>query len=213
MQTPLVYLLRLDLAPNAEAARQAARDLVACVKRGGYCVGTGFMGTPHVLDALTDECGDAATAYSMLLNRSCPGWLYSVDQGATTIWERWNGYTKEKGFGPIAMNSFNHYAAGSVMGWMYRSMAGIRPGEKGGYAHFTLAPHPDRRLGFCKAAFRSRQGLVTSAWRYDDKGVCTWRFTVPEGTRAEVRVPGRPPKEYAAGSWTLLLAGADAGAE
>lgn len=190
MQTPNVFPLMLGLFPDKEAADAAKADLVASIKAGGFKIGTGFLGTPHLLDVVADVVGDAELAYSVLLQHGCPGWLYSVDQGATTIWERWDGYTKERGFGPVAMNSFNHYAYGAVMGWMYRTMAGIRPGREAGFARFTLAPKPDRRVGWCNASYRTAHGVIKSHWRYENDGRFVWSFTVPPGTVADVIPPG-----------------------
>ncbi|MBR6588373.1 MAG: glycosyl hydrolase family 18, partial [Kiritimatiellae bacterium] len=105
----------------------------------------------------------------------------------------------ENGFGPVAMNSFNHYAYGAVMGWMYRTMAGIRPGKDGGYSKFILSPRPDKRLGFCSAEYRTRHGVVKSSWRYNADGTLSYSFTVPEGTAAALRLPGMPEKRLAPG--------------
>ena len=204
MQTPNLFPLMLGLFPSDEAARAAKDDLVASIKAGDFKIGTGFLGTPHLLDVLVDVVGDAELAYSVLLQHGCPGWLYSVDQGATTIWERWDGYTKERGFGPVAMNSFNHYAYGAVMGWMYRTMAGIRPGDTAGYEQFTLAPQPDKRIGFCKASYRTKYGTIKSHWRYERDGRLVWSFTVPPGTVADVFPPdGSAPKEYGPGEHVI----------
>ena len=205
MQTPNLFALYLGLFPTRTAEDAAKADLVASVRAGDFKVGTGFLGTPILLDVLADVVGDPALAYSVLLQRGCPGWLYSVDQGATTIWERWNGYTKAHGFGPPAMNSFNHYANGAVLGWMYRTMAGIRPGEGGGYRHFILAPRPDARIGWCKASYRSRHGLVKSEWRFADEGKAVWKFAVPDGTRATVVIPGAESREFGSGDHELTI--------
>ena len=142
-------------------------------------------------------------AYTLLLQRKNPSWLYSVDQGATTIWERWNSYTKESGFGNAGMNSFNHYAYGAVLGWMYASMAGIKADSKApGFKHFFLAPTPDRRVGFVECTYRSASGLIASAWKYGDDGTCTWTYTIPKGTTATVRVPGGATVERGPGTYT-----------
>ena len=199
MQTPAAFLLLLDLPPPGAKAAVAAR-LKENFVQSGYRIQTGFLGTPIIMDVLSERMDDPALAYSVLLQHGCPGWLYSVDQGATTIWERWDGYTKERGFGPVSMNSFNHYAYGAVLGWMYRTMAGIRAGAKGGYRTFTLAPKPDRRVGWVKAAYRSPAGQVASAWRYEGD-TWVWEFTVPSGATAHVVVPGeKSPKAYSAGT-------------
>ena len=203
MQTPILFPLKLGLFPTAEAVAAAKADLVENLKQGGYRIGTGFLGTPILLDVLADVIGEPEIAYSVLLQHGCPGWLYSVDQGATTIWERWDGYTKDRGFGPVSMNSFNHYAYGAVMGWMYRTMAGIRPGEKGGFKTFELAPKPDRRIGSCTASYRTRYGIVQSSWRYID-GKLKWSFAVPSGTTAKVSPPdGGTPRMYGSGTYDL----------
>ena len=189
MQTPAAFVLTLGLNPDDASKVQTVQILKKALAARGNRMSTGFLGTTVLLDALADAAGDPALAYSVLLNHDFPGWLYSVDQGATTIWERWNSYTKEKGFGPVSMNSFNHYAYGAVLGWMYRTMAGIRPGRKGGYKEFVLSPKPDRRVGWVKCEYRSAAGMVKSSWRYEgDEWI--WEFTVPDGTTAQVFVPG-----------------------
>ena len=202
MQTPNLFPLMLGLFPNEEAVKAAKSDLVASIKAGNFKVGTGFLGTPHLLDVIADVVGDPELAYSVLLQHDCPGWLYSVDQGATTIWERWDGYTKAKGFGPVAMNSFNHYAYGAVMGWMYRTMAGIRPGKTAGFERFTLAPKPDRRVGWCNASYRTKYGTIKSHWRYEKDERLVWSFTVPSGTTATVTWKGST-KDFGPGDYEL----------
>jgi len=203
MQTPILFPLKLGLFPTDEAANSAKVDLIENLKRGEYRIGTGFLGTPILLDVLTDVVREPELAYSVLLQHGCPGWLYSVDQGATTIWERWDGYTKDRGFGPVAMNSFNHYAYGAVLGWMYRTMAGIRPGKKGGFKTFELGPKPDIRIGSCVASYRTRYGTVRSSWRYVD-GKLKWSFTVPPGTTAKVSPPdGSASKIYGPGTYEM----------
>ena len=102
------------------------------------------------MDTLT-YLGEAETAYSLLLSHGYPSWLYSVDQGATTVWERWNSYTLKDGFGPVGMNSFNHYAYGAIVNWMFRTMAGIgQLPQESGFRKFLLAPIPDRRMGMSR---------------------------------------------------------------
>ena len=105
-----LYMLKLGLCGNGAAVEATKRDLVENVKAHGNRLQTGFLGTPLLLPVLTFDVGNPELAYTLLLQDKFPSWLYSVDQGATTVWERWNGYTKEKGFGPVVMNSFNHYA-------------------------------------------------------------------------------------------------------
>ena len=204
MQTPALFALKLGLIPDAAAVERTKALLRENFAAHGGCLQTGFLGTSVLMDALT-ESGMTDLAYDVLLNRRHPGWLYSVDQGATTIWERWNSYTSEAGFGPVGMNSFNHYAAGAVVAWIYKTAAGIASDEaRPGFRRIVMAPQPDRRLGFVKAEYRSAAGLIRSAWRYEDEK-WIWEFAVPEGATASVLAPGwTAAKEYGAGSHKIV---------
>jgi alpha-L-rhamnosidase len=188
LQTACVFALKHGIV-EGEAREATKALLLKSIHEHGDCLQTGFLGTSFLMDALT-ECGAADVAYTLLLQHRHPSWLYSVDQGATTVWERWNSYTKADGFGPVGMNSFNHYAYGAVLAWMYRTAAGIAADSSApGFKKIVMSPKPDRRLGWIKAEYRSAAGLVTSAWRYEgDEWV--WEFTVPEGATAVVTIPG-----------------------
>ena len=202
MQTPALFALKLGLVGGVarEKTISALRESIAA---GGGTLHTGFLGTSIVMDTLTEN-GMADVAYSLLFNHKFPGWLYSVDQGATTIWERWNSYTKEKGFGPVGMNSFNHYAYGAVLAWIYKTAAGIAADPKNpGFKNIVMAPKPDRRLGFVKAEYASAAGLVKSAWRYEGSA-WVWEFTVPEGATADVTLPGEnESRRYVSGDYVI----------
>jgi alpha-L-rhamnosidase len=199
-QTPALFLLKFGLLENEKAIAATKAALFKNIKDHKGCLTTGFLGTSILMDTVTYEAGAPDVAYSLLLQHENPSWLYSVDQGATTIWERWNSYVKATGFGPVGMNSFNHYAYGAVMGWMYRTMAGIRPGKEAGFARFTLAPKPDKRVGWCKASYRAAQGTIKSHWRYEKDGRLVWSFTVPPGTVADVIPPsGGAPRVFGPG--------------
>ena len=188
MQTPVLFALKFGLVEGA--AKEAS---IAALKRNfaehGDCLQTGFLGTSILMETLSEN-GMTDIAYTLLFQRKNPSWLYSVDQGATTIWERWNSYTKERGFGPVGMNSFNHYAYGVVLSWMYKEMAGIAADPNApGFKNIIMAPKPDKRVVFVKAEYKSRAGLIKSAWRYEgDKWI--WDFTIPEGSTADVTLPG-----------------------
>ena len=202
LQTPAVFALKLGLL-DAAASQKTLAALRENVKAYDGCLTTGFLGTSIIMDTLT-AYGANDLAYSLLLNHRHPSWLYSVDQGATTIWERWNSYTKEKGFGPVGMNSFNHYAYGAVLAWIYKTVAGIAADPKApGFKNIVMAPKPDKRLGFVKAEYETPRGLVKSAWRYEgDKWI--WDFTVPAGATASVTLPGETAaKPYAAGTYHI----------
>jgi alpha-L-rhamnosidase len=204
MQTPALFALRARIL-SPEAAKRTAEELVKNIKDHGDCLQTGFLGTSILMDTLTYDAHAPEVAYTLLLQHKNPSWLYSVDQGATTVWERWNSYTKADGFGLADMNSFNHYAYGAVLSWMYGTMAGIRedPSEPG-FRHIILAPVPDRRVGSVVASFRSPYGTIKSAWRYEgDKWI--WTFTIPANATATVVPPGGEAKEYKAGSYTITV--------
>ena len=214
LQTANVMALATGVVEGEQRAAVAAhlRELIegeSEIDEAGYrkrvkgVLKTGFLGSHFVMDVLADN-GMADLAYTLLLSHKFPSWLYSVDQGATTIWERWNGYVKERGFGPVGMNSFNHYAYGQVVAWIYRRAAGIAADPASpGFRTIVMKPIPDRRLGSVKASYRSAAGLVTSAWRYEGE-TWIWEFTVPEGAVARVTLPGETEsKDYPAGSYVI----------
>ena len=205
MQTPALFALKFGILEKAEAIAATKAALRKNFEDHGNCLQTGFLGTSILMDTLTNEAEMPDMAYTLLLQRKNPSWLYSVDQGATTIWERWNSYVKATGFGPVSMNSFNHYAYGAVLAWMYGSMAGIQEDVAcPGFKHIVLAPVFDRRVGRVKAEFRSPYGPVRSAWSYGDDGKVTWTFTVPANATATVKLPGEAPQDYVAGTYTLV---------
>lgn len=187
-QSANLFALKLGVFDDPARAAEAKATLVDGIHAHGDCLQTGFLGTSILMDTLV-ALDETPLAYTLLLQHGFPSWLYSVDQGATTVWERWNSYTKADGFGPVDMNSFNHYAYGAVLGWMYSTMAGIREGAAGGFKSFVLAPRPDPRIGFVKCSFRSAEGEIRSDWRYEGD-VWTWDFTVPDGATALVTLPG-----------------------
>jgi alpha-L-rhamnosidase len=128
-------------------------------------------------------------AYTLLLNETFPSWGYSIRQGATTIWERWDGWTEENGFQDPGMNSFNHYSLGSVCEWMFRYAAGIETDPSApGYKRIILSPNPDRKLPYVKASFESIHGTIASDWRIDGD-TFSLDVTIPANTTAFVHVP------------------------
>ena len=201
MQTPALFALKLSLLDPAPA--RATRDaLLANIREHGNCLQTGFLGTAMILDVLTENCDAPQEAYSLLLQHGYPSWLYSVDQGATTVWESWDAYTVSHGFS-AGMRSFNHYAYGAIFAWLMGTAAGIRedPAEPG-WRRFVLAPVPDPRLGRLDATYRSPRGLIASRWRYDGDA-WTWDFSIPGGTVATVIAPGEEPREFGPGRHTV----------
>lgn len=197
-QCALLLALRFNLLPDNAAVETAKATLRQKIESNGNKLSTGFVGTALINQTLS-EFGLDDLAYTLLLQRDCPSWLYSVDQGATTIWERWDSYTIENGFHKdVTMNSFNHYAYGAVAEWMYRYMAGISPDlENPGFSHILLRPTPDnaaqlnnrQRITEVDAEFASAYGRIASAWSRDDNGALTYRVTVPANTTATVYYP------------------------
>lgn len=203
MQTPALFALK-----NGIVEGKAKDDMIVRLRKNfadhGNCLQTGFLGTSILMPVLTEN-GMSDIAWELLFQRKNPSWLYSVDNGATTIWERWNSYMIKKGMGPRGMNSFNHYAYGVVGEWIWESVAGIASDPANpGFRHIIMKPVPDKRLGFVNAVYNSASGLIKSAWRYEgDKWI--WEFTIPEGCTASVTVPGESePKEYVAGSYNIV---------
>ena len=195
-----LYALFLDLV-EGDAVEATKRNLLDNIKAHGDCLQTGFLGTAIIMNTLS-KVGAADVAYTLLLQHKNPSWLYSIDQGATTFWERWNSYTKETGFGDAGMNSFNHYAYGAVISWMYSAMAGIREDlAVPGFRHFFLQPQPDKRVGSVKASYNSASGLIESAWEYGADGKWKWTYTIPANTTATVILPDGRTFERKAGHY------------
>jgi alpha-L-rhamnosidase len=168
-----------------ELRERVAERLVADIERHDWHLTTGFIGVGLLCPVLA-EAGYADIAYRLLLNETFPSWGYSIRHGATTIWERWDGWTEERGFQTPLMNSFNHYSLGSVVQWLYEYVAGIRPARPG-YEHVLIAPSPGP-LEWARASYRSVRGSITSAWRQDGD---TFRLDVevPANVTATVVLP------------------------
>ena len=191
-QTAMVLALYFDLLPeNLRPA--AARALADDIERRGVKLTTGFVGTSYLPHVLTDA-GYLELAYRLLHQTQWPSWLYAVTQGATTIWERWDGWTHDKGFQDKGMNSFNHYAYGAIGEWLYRTVAGldIDP-DAPGYKHLLLRPRPlpaaKNGLDRAHASLNSLYGTIESAWHYAENGAWTWEITVPPNVTATAYIP------------------------
>ena len=202
MQTPALFALKNGLVEGEAKEKMIAR-LCQNFADHGNCLQTGFLGTSILMATLTEN-GMSDIAYELLFQRKNPSWIYSIDNGATTIWERWNSYMIEHGMGPKGMNSFNHYAYGCVCEWIWETVAGIASDAScPGFKHIVMKPLPDKRLGHIIAEYQSAAGLIKSAWRYEgDQWISD--FTIPEGTTASVTLPGESDAvEYAAGTYSL----------
>ena len=204
MQTPALFALKNKLVEGQARANLIAR-LRENFRQHNNCLQTGFLGTSILMPTLTEN-GMTDIAYTLLFQRRNPSWLYSVDQGATTIWERWNSYMRDKGMGPQGMNSFNHYAYGCVGQWLWEKAAGIETDRsQPGFRHIIMRPQPDKRLGHLKAEFHSAAGLIKSSWHYDGNH-WIWQFTIPRGATASVTLPGESEAhEYAAGTYKKVV--------
>lgn len=184
-QTACVLALYFDITDDRAATATQLNELV---KRSGH-LETGFVGTPYLLHALSDN-GYAETAYDLLLRREYPSWLYPISKGATTVWEHWDGIKPDGTMWSTDMNSFNHYAYGAVADWMYGAAAGINSDpDRPGFKHIIFRPVTDRRLDFVKASIDTRRGTVASEWRRGN-GRIKYIFTVPEGCCASVIIGG-----------------------
>ena len=189
-QTAYLLALAFDLLPvNLRAA--AAEHLVENIKALGWHLSTGFVGISHLNPQLT-LAGRSDVAYRLLLREDYPSWLYPVKHGATTIWERWNGWTDQEGFFVPHMNSFNHYSLGSVGEWLFRHVAGIElDTEVPGFKKFVLRPFIGDGFDFARASYRTMHGEIASEWKRDGKNL-TWSVRIPANTTATVFVPSRP---------------------
>ncbi|MCR5311439.1 MAG: glycoside hydrolase family 78 protein [Lachnospiraceae bacterium] len=182
-QTAYVLVLWLGLVPDEFKKRQVDR-LVEKIKEENDHLTTGFVGTP-VLCPVLSENGHADLAYTLLLNEDFPSWLYEVNMGATTIWERWNSVLPDGRISDTGMNSLNHYAYGSVVEWMYRYMCGINAFEETpGFERFLIRPFTDKRFKHAKASFESPKGLIESSWEKKGNGYL-FKVTVPFDTEAD----------------------------
>lgn len=197
-QTACVLALYFDITDDRAATATQLNELV---KRSGH-LETGFVGTPYLLHALSDN-GYAETAYDLLLRREYPSWLYPISKGATTVWEHWDGIKPDGAMWSTDMNSFNHYAYGAVADWMYGAAAGINSDpDRPGFKHIIFRPVTDRRLDFVKASIDTRRGTVASEWRREN-GRIKYIFTVPEGCGASVIIGGEK-HEVGAGTHEFL---------
>ncbi|GGN34218.1 alpha-L-rhamnosidase [Streptomyces fuscichromogenes] len=199
-QTAYVLALSMDLLPDA--SRKAAADrLVALIEGRDWHLSTGFLGTPRLLPVLTDT-GHTDVAYRLLQQRSYPGWGYQIDRGSTTMWERWDSIRPDGSFQDPGMNSFNHYAYGSVGEWMYANIAGIAAGRPG-YREIVVRPRPGGSVTTARATFTSVHGPVSTRWRLRS-GRFTLTCQVPPNTTAEVWIPASGPAAVTHGHGTFL---------
>ena len=187
-ETQTTYLLALafDLLPE-QKQKGAKEQLLKKIEEADYHLRTGFLGTP-LLSEVLDETGEIDLMYKLLFNETYPSWFYSINQGATTIWERWNSYSKKEGFNPQNMNSLNHYAYGAIGEWMYERIGAIAPLEAG-YKVIRIAPKPRNPLTSASAELNTPYGKAASSWKIKEEKFIL-NITIPPNTTAKVLVPG-----------------------
>jgi len=192
-ETQTSYVLALYMNLLSEADRPpAAKRLVDRIAANDWKIGTGFLGTPYLLEVLSDT-GHAGVAYKLLLNKEYPSWGYMVEHGATTMWERWNG---NQMLGNPGMNSFNHYAYGAVAEWIYRYAAGIDTAAiDAGFHNIELHPNFDARLGNLDFSYDSSYGVIRSAWSVTSPGT-TWKVTIPPNTIGHLQLSASQAQGY-----------------
>ena len=188
-QAGYALALHFDLLPQSKRAAAVAHMLEGIEAYHGH-MSTGFHSTYRMMLELS-RAGRSDVAYALVNTTSFPSWGYSIANGATTIWERWDGYVKGRGFQDKGMNSFNHYAIGAVAEWMYRVILGINnDDDHPGYEHFVLRPIPGGGLTWARGSYNSIRGRIESSWRTNG-ATFTERVTIPANTTATVYVPAK----------------------
>jgi alpha-L-rhamnosidase len=198
-ETAYALVLQFALLRNPQQRYHAGKRLAALVRESRYHISTGFLGTLLICDALS-SIGESDAAFRLLTQRECPSWLYPVTMGATTIWERWDSLLSDGSVNPGQMNSFNHYALGAVADWLYRTVAGLAPGEPG-YRHLNIQPHPGGGLTSARARHWTPYGLAECSWQIKEEYIEV-EVVVPPNTRASVTLPGSDTLPIEVGSGT-----------
>ncbi len=188
-QTAYVLALHFDLLPEAMRPLVVER-LVAEIRRGQHHLTTGFVGTPYLCHILS-RYGYPDVAYKLLHQEEYPSWLYPVKQGATTIWERWDGIKPDGSFQDAGMNSFNHYAYGAIGDWLYQVVAGIElDPDTPGYKRILIQPQPGGGLTYARASLDSMYGRIESRWTFADDDF-QLAVTIPANTEGVVYLPAQ----------------------
>jgi alpha-L-rhamnosidase len=203
-QTAYILAVTFNLLPD-NLTKKAMDYLANYVRVLGHLT-TGFVGTPLICKTLADH-GYADLAFMLLNRKEYPSWLYPVTQGATTIWERWDGQKPDGTFQNAGMNSFNHYAYGAIGEWLYTYIAGVKPDEeKPGYQHIFFEPHVGGGLTWAKAEFESMYGKIVSDWKIDG-GEMVYHVEVPPNSTATLNLPAISPEEIMINGKKLYLSG------
>ncbi len=190
-QTSYLLALAFRLLPDNKI-NNAQNNLLRKLQDADNHLRTGFLGTP-LLSKVLDEMGEVDLMYKLLFNETYPSWFYSINQGATTIWERWNSYSKKEGYNPMSMNSLNHYAYGAIGEWMYERVGGIAPLEAG-YKQIKIAPQVRQPLTSAEASVNSPYGKIVSSWKMNGNEF-QLNVVIPPNTTAKVIIPGDTKQE------------------
>ncbi len=182
-QTAYLLALAFDLLPE-RLRPKVLGHLERALQRREHHLATGFVGTPLLCPVLA-RFGRADLAWRLIFNETYPSWLFPVRNGATTMWERWNSWTPDKGFGEVGMNSFNHYAYGAVGEWLYAAAGGIVELEPA-FRRVLLRLEPAPRLDHAEASLECPYGRIRSAWRRAEGGCLAWKLELPPGTEGLV---------------------------
>ena len=197
-QTAYALAVDFDLIPK-DKLKNTREYFKNSILRNNGKLTVGFLGISHLAPALS-KVGLDDVAFKLLEQEDNPSWLYSVKNGATTIWERWNSYIAETGtFGDVSMNSFNHYSYGAIGQWFFTDILGIRPVEFG-YKSFMLAPKFGGGLTYAKGSFTSPYGKISSAWKLH-YGKFTYDCTIPTNTTATLKLPNGDIHTLVGGSY------------
>ena len=192
IDTQTAYLLALKFGLSTDPERMKER-LIRKLNKNDRNLQTGFIGTPLLAEGLT-ECGRSDMAYHLLFHEGFPGWLYEVNLGATTIWERWNSMLPDGSVSSTGMNSFNHYSYGAIATWLYERVAGLRRDPAvPGFRRVLFAPLVNWKLGHAEAEYQSAAGFWKSAWEVKDDHTLEVHLTVPFGCEAQVTLPHFDP--------------------
>ena len=190
-QTCYILALAYNLLDN-EGEKYAAKYLVERIEDRNFHLSTGFVGTKDIMTVL-EKIGRNDIAYKLLLNTTFPSWGFSIKNGATTIWERWNGWTPDQGFGNAAMNSYAHYAYGAVYLWMAENIGGIRPAEKA-FKKIIIKPFPDKNINKARCKYKSINGVIDVNWTLS-KNRFSIKIEIPINTTADIYIPAENPED------------------
>ncbi len=201
-QTSLTLILHFGMCESHERGA-IAEKLVSLIRYNGMKLCTGFVGTPYILHALSEN-GYADIAYRLLLQESAPSWLFAIDRGATTVWEHWDSIREDGTFWSDGSNSFNHYAYGSVFDWIFGVAVGITTDEcRPAYKAVHIEPHPSKKLGFADASVDTSYGTVRVYWYYKGDDVY-YEIDIPDGVTAEIKLPNGHTEAVGAGNFCFV---------